>query len=127
DFDEMIDFITQSRFERLGVFTYSHEEGTHSFALADNVGQAVKEERAARVMQVQEQISLEINQSRIGNVCRVLVDRREGGVYFGRTEYDSPEVDNEVIIRTDSQLRVGDFVAVKVTDASEFDLIAEPQ
>lgn len=126
DFNEMLDFIRQSRFERLGVFTYSHEEDTHSYTLPDTVDPVTKEDRAAEVMRVQEQISLEINQARIGQVCRVLVDRREGGEYFGRTEHDSPEVDNEVIIRTDSPLRIGDFVTTKITDASEFDLIVEP-
>ena len=127
DFEDMVDFITQARFERLGVFTYSHEEGTHSYTLTDNVEQAIKEERAAQVMQVQERISMQINQARINQICRVLVDRREGCMYFGRTEQDSPEVDNEVIIQSESQLQVGDFVTVKITDATEFDLIATPQ
>jgi len=127
DFNDMIDFITKARFERLGVFTYSHEEGTHSHALPDNVEEAIKEERAAQVMRVQERISMQINQARINQVCRVLVDRREGGVYFGRTEHDSPEVDNEVVIQTESLLQIGDFVTVKITDATEFDLFATPQ
>ena len=127
DFNDMIDFITKARFERLGVFTYSHEEGTHSHALPDNVVEAIKEERAAQVMRVQERISMQINQARINQVCRVMVDRREGGVYFGRTEHDSPEVDNEVVIQTDSLLQIGDFVTVKITDATEFDLFATPQ
>src|SRR5690606_13921595 len=127
DFNDMIDFITKARFERLGVFTYSHEEGTHSHALPDNVEEAIKEERAAQVMRVQERISMQINQARINQVCRVMVDRREGGVYFGRTEHDSPEVDNEVVIQTDSLLQIGDFVTVKITDATEFDLFATPQ
>ena len=126
DFDDMIDFITKARFERLGVFTYSHEDGTHSHTLQDNVEEAVKQQRAAQVMQVQESISMQINQTRINQIMRVLVDRREGGTYFARTEYDSPEVDNEVIIQTESQLQIGDFVTVKITDATEFDLIATP-
>lgn len=126
DFDDMIDFITKARFERLGVFTYSHEDGTHSHTLQDNVEEAVKQQRAAQVMQVQESISMQINQTRINQIMRVLVDRREGGTYFARTEYDSPEVDNEMIIQTESQLQIGDFVTVKITDATEFDLIATP-
>lgn len=126
DFDDMIDFITKARFERLGVFTYSHEDGTHSHTLQDNVEEAVKQQRAAHVMQVQESISMQINQTRINQIMRVLVDRREGGTYFARTEYDSPEVDNEMIIQTESQLQIGDFVTVKITDATEFDLIATP-
>lgn len=126
DFDDMVEFITKAKFERLGVFTYSHEDGTHSYSLPDNVEEAIKEARAAQVMQVQEGISMQINQARINQICRVLVDRREGGIYFGRTEQDSPEVDNEVIIQTESQLQVGDFVTVKITDATEFDLIATP-
>ena len=126
DFDDMIDFITKARFERLGVFTYSHEDGTHSHTLQDNVEEAVKQQRAAQVMQVQESISMQINQTRINQIMRVLVDRREGDTYFARTEYDSPEVDNEVIIQTEFQLQIGDFVTVKITDATEFDLIATP-
>lgn len=127
DFDDMIDFVTKARFERLGVFTYSNEEGTHSYTLHGEVEEAIREQRATQVMQVQEGISMQINQARVSQVCRVLIDRQEGGVYFGRTEHDSPEVDNEVIIQTESQLQVGDFVTVKITDATEFDLIATPQ
>src|SRR5690606_37171221 len=90
DFDDMIDFITKARFERLGVFTYSHDDGTHSHTLQDNVEEAVKQQRAAQVMQVQESISMQINQTHINQIMPVLVDRREGGTYFARTEYDSP-------------------------------------
>lgn len=126
DFDDMTDFIRESRFDRLGVFAYSHEEDTHSFTLPDDVSAEAKEERAAEVMRIQEQISFQINRSRIGQTLRVLIDRRESGMYFGRTEFDSPEVDNEVIIRTDAPLPVGDFATVKITDATEFDLLATP-
>jgi ribosomal protein S12 methylthiotransferase len=123
DFEEMMGFIERSRFERLGIFTYSHEENTHSHSMADDVPDDVKQERAADVMELQQGISLEINQQRVGNTYKVLVDRKEGKDFIGRTEYDSPEVDNEVIINSaDNYLRMGDFVNVKVTSASEFDL-----
>lgn len=123
DFLEMMAFIERSRFERLGIFNYSHEENTHSHTMADDVPAEVKQQRADAVMELQQNISLEINQSRIGQILKVIVDRKEGGEYFGRSEFDSPEVDNEVIIQAkDTYLRIGDFVNVKITDASEFDL-----
>ena len=123
DFEEMMGFIERSRFERLGIFAYSHEDNTHSYSMADDVPDEVKQERAADVMELQQGISLEINQQRVGNTYKVLVDRKEGKDFIGRTEYDSPEVDNEVIISSaDNYLRMGDFVNVKVTSASEFDL-----
>ena len=118
-------FREKSRFERLGIFNYSHEENTHSFSMADDIPGETKQERADAVMALQESISLEINQSRIGKSLKVLVDRKEGGTYVGRTEYDSPEVDNEVIIHApDTYLRIGDFTNVRITGASEFDLTA---
>ena len=121
-------FVERSRFERLGVFTYSHEEQTHAHnTLKDELPQEVKEERANTVMALQEGISLELNQQRIGQTYKVLIDRLESGQYVGRTEYDSPEVDNEVVIdATDRYLRIGDFVPVKITDATEFDLYGQP-
>lgn len=123
DFLEMMTFIEKSRFERLGIFNYSHEENTHSHSMADNVPAEIKQQRSDAVMELQEGISLEINQQRIGQTMKVIVDRKEGGSYFGRTEFDSPEVDNEVIIdANENYLRIGDFVNVKITDASEFDL-----
>jgi ribosomal protein S12 methylthiotransferase len=123
EFEEMMGFIKRSRFERLGIFCYSHEDNTHSYSMADDVPDEVKQERAAEVMELQQGISLEINQQRVGNTYKVLVDRKEGKDFIGRTEYDSPEVDNEVIISSaDNYLRMGDFVNVKVTSASEFDL-----
>jgi ribosomal protein S12 methylthiotransferase len=126
DFDELMKFVERSRFERLGVFTYSHEENTHSHSFKDDVPSDVKQERADAVMELQQGISLEINQSRIGETLKVLVDRKEGGNFIGRTEYDSPEVDNEVIIDgTKDYLRSGDFVNVKVKAASEFDLTGD--
>lgn len=127
DFTQLLDFIERSRFERLGIFNYSHEENTHAYSFADDVPPEVKQERANAVMDLQQGISLEINQQRIGNVLKVLVDRKEGGNFVGRTEFDSPEVDNEVIIHAENDyLRIGDFVQVRITGASEFDLTAEP-
>ena len=127
DFNEMLEFVKDSRFDRLGIFTYSHEENTHAYNYDDDVPDDVKQERANIVMALQEEISLALNQEKVGKELKVLVDRLEGGVYFARTEFDSPEVDNEVLIETaDQHLRIGDFVTVKITGASEFDLTAEP-
>ncbi len=127
DFREMLDFVEQNRFERLGIFTYSHEEQTHSFSMPDDVPERVKQQRANAVMEVQEQISYEINRAKIGKTLRVLVDRKEGGNFVGRTEADSPEVDNEVLIDASSNyLRIGDFAHVTITEAREFDLIGVP-
>lgn len=123
DFEEMMGFIERSRFERLGIFNYSHEENTHSHSMNDDVPDEVKQERANDVMELQQGISLEINRAKIGKTFKVLVDRKEGGEFIGRTEFDSPEVDNEVIItNADNYLRIGDFVNVKVSSATEFDL-----
>jgi ribosomal protein S12 methylthiotransferase len=127
DFEEMMSFVERSRFERLGIFTYSHEENTHSYNLEDNVPEVLKQERANAVMELQEGISLEINQSRVGQQLKVLIDRVEGGNFVGRTEYDSPEVDNEVLINAkEHYLRVGDFANVNIIGATEFDLTAVP-
>jgi ribosomal protein S12 methylthiotransferase len=122
DFQEMLSFVERSRFDRLGVFTYSHEENTHSHSMADDVSEEVKQERSDAIMELQQGISLELNQAKIGHTFKVLVDRKEGGEFFGRTESDSPEVDNEVIIQSKDYLRIGDFVNVNVTQATEFDL-----
>lgn len=127
DFEEMMRFVEESRFDRLGVFTYSHEEDTHAYNFKDDVPEEVKQERANAVMELQERISLELNQEKIGKVFKVLIDRVEGGYFVGRTEYDSPEVDNEVIINAKEYfLRVGDFAQIKITDATEFDLTGIP-
>lgn len=127
EFEEMMKFVETSRFDRLGVFPYSHEDNTHSFTLSDSVPEEIKQERVDRLMELQQGISLELNQQKIGKTFKVLIDRKEGGSFYGRTEFDSPEVDNEVILdATKNYLRVGDFVMAKVTAASEFDLIAEP-
>ncbi len=124
DFAEMLDFVERMRFDRLGIFTYSHEEGTHAYGMADDVPEEVKHERANRVMDVQQGISEELNRAKIGQTLKVLIDRKEGGNFIGRTEADSPEVDNEVLIPAQDQyLRIGDFAMIEITDASEFDLV----
>lgn len=123
DFEELCSFVEQMKFERLGIFTYSHEENTHSYTLNDDVPADVKQQRANRIMEIQEGISFENNQSRIGKTFKVLFDRKEGGNYIGRTEFDSPEVDNEVLVDAkDTYIRVGDFANIKIEDATEFDL-----
>jgi ribosomal protein S12 methylthiotransferase len=125
-FEEMMRFVEHSRFDRLGVFPYSHEENTHSHSFADDVPADVKQERVDALMELQQGISLELNQAKVGKTIKVLVDRKEGGSFIGRTEHDSPEVDNEVIFEgTNEYLRIGDFVQAKVTSATEFDLMAQ--
>lgn len=127
DFAELMDFVETNRFERLGVFAYSHEENTHSFFMEDDVPEEIKRERVDRIMELQEPISLELNEAKVGKVFKVLIDRKEGGYFIGRTEFDSPEVDNEVLIEAQNHyLPVGDFVNVKITDATEFDLFGKP-
>ncbi|MES2621580.1 MAG: 30S ribosomal protein S12 methylthiotransferase RimO [Bacteroidota bacterium] len=126
DFDSLKGFIKDMRFDRLGVFTYSHEESTRAHDSEDNIPQEVKEQRAADLMSVQESISLELNQKKVGKEFKVLFDRKEGGYFIGRTEFDSPEVDNEVLIDAGKNyVRVGDFANVKITSAEEFDLYGE--
>lgn len=125
-FDEMMHFVEQSRFDRLGVFPYSHEENTHSYSFVDDVPAEIKQERVDALMELQQGISSELNQAKVGNTYKVLIDRKEGGNFIGRTEYDSPEVDNEVIFEGSSEyLRMGDFVQAKVISATEFDLMAQ--
>ncbi len=127
EFNELCDFIEEQKFERVGVFTYSHEEGTSGYALEDNVPEEVKAERASTLMEIQSKISQELNNGKIGKEYNVLIDRKEGNYYVARTEYDSPEVDNEVLIQASkSYLRIGEFTKVRITDAEEFDLYAEP-
>lgn len=123
EFQEMMTFIEKMRFERLGVFGYSHEENTHAYSLPDDVPAEVKQERIDAVMELQQGISLELNQAKIGSIQKVIIDRKEGGEFLGRTEFDSPEVDNEVILDGQKNyLRIGDFVNVNITHATEFDL-----
>lgn len=126
EFEELKTFIEDMRFDRLGVFTYSHEESTRAHNLEDTIPQEVKEQRAAELMGIQENISFELNQQRVGKEYKVLFDRKEGGYFIGRTEFDSPEVDNEVLVEaTNSYVRVGDFARVKITRAEEFDLYGD--
>ena len=126
EFDELRSFVEEQRFDRLGAFTYSHEEHTHSYSMEDTIPQEVKEERQAEIMAIQEGISAELNEEKIGNTYKVLFDRKEGGYFIGRTEHDSPEVDNEVMVSAkDQYVRVGDFANVKINDAAEFDLFGE--
>ncbi|MFM2286455.1 MAG: ribosomal protein methylthiotransferase RimO [Bacteroidota bacterium] len=124
DHEEMLQWIQDSRFERLGVFTYSHEENTHAHLLEDDVPAEVKQERADAVMDVQMGISAALNQDKVGNTYKVLFDRKEGPYFIGRTEFDSPEVDNEVLVEAkgDAYVRIGDFAHVKIDRAEEFDL-----
>ncbi len=127
EFEEMLSFAERMRFERLGVFTYSHEESTHAYSMEDKLPEEVKQQRADELMELQESISAGINQQKIGQTLKVLIDKKESGFYVGRTEHDSPEVDNEVLIdATRHYLRVGDFANITITDAAEFDLYGEP-
>ena len=126
DHDDMLRFVEDLKFDRLGIFTYSHEENTHAYSLVDDVPQETKVERAQAVMAAQESISAELNQQKVGKEFKVLFDRKEDNHFVGRTEFDSPEVDNEVLIdATDAYVRVGDFANVKIISASEFDLFGE--
>jgi ribosomal protein S12 methylthiotransferase len=126
DHDQLASFIREMRFDRLGVFTYSHEENTHAYNLTDDVPDTVKQERADELMAIQQEISREVNNAKTGHIYKVLVDRKEGGYYIGRTEFDSPEVDNEVLIDAAKfYARQGDFVNVKITRAEEFDLYGD--
>lgn len=127
DHEETLAWVEKTKFDRLGVFQYSHEENTHAYSLEDNLPANEKKRRAEAIMAVQQPISLAINASRIGKVVKVLVDRKEGKHFVGRTEQDSPEVDNEVLIPADKHfLRVGDFADIKITGAEEYDLTGEP-
>lgn len=125
DVEELKGFLQQHRFDRVGIFTYSHEEGTSAYGVEDDVPQEVKEERAREVMEVQQEISYEKNQEKLGREFKVLIDKKEAGRYLGRTEFDSVEVDNEVIVHANRTLRPGDFVQVKITKAYDFDLEGE--
>ena len=127
DFEILRDWVQEMKFERLGCFTYSHEENTGAFALVDDVPQEVKQARAAEIMDLQSQISWDLNQEKIGQTFKCVIDRKEGQYFIGRTEFDSPDVDNEVLVDASKHyLKTGDFVNLKITDATEFDLYAEP-
>ncbi len=126
DFQEMYDWVERSKFDRLGVFTYSHEENTHAYNFEDDVPEEVKKERADQIMELQSGISYELNQQKIGKTFKVLFDRVEGDYFIGRTEFDSPEVDNEVLVRKDADyIRLGDFAEIKITKADHYDLYGE--
>jgi ribosomal protein S12 methylthiotransferase len=124
DVDELEEFIMAQRFQRLGVFTYSQEDDTYAYILGDPIPAEVKEQRRSRIMQAQQQISFDENQKRIGQHVRVLIEEELSGEWRGRTEADAPEVDNEIYIRSDTPLTVGEFVIAEVEDAAEFDLFA---
>lgn len=126
DFNDLKNFVEEMRFDRLGVFTYSHEENTGAHKLDDDIPQEIKEQRAAELMEIQSAISYDLNQQKIGQIFKVLIDKKEGDFFIGRTAFDSPEVDNEVLIpAATNYLRVGDFANVKIIAAREFDLEAE--
>jgi ribosomal protein S12 methylthiotransferase len=122
DVDEVKAFLEQQRFDRVGIFTYSHEENTSAYELVDNISADEKERRAQEIMEVQQEISYEKNQDFIGRTLKVLVDKKESGRFLGRTEYDSVDVDNEVIIKSDKPIKIGEFVNVKIEKAYDFDL-----
>jgi ribosomal protein S12 methylthiotransferase len=123
DFDEMYSFVERTRFDRLGIFTYSHEENTHAFSLNDDVSDEVKRQRADEIMELQSGISYELNQKKVGNTYKILFDRAEGDYFIGRSEFDSPEVDNEVLVKkAEGFVRIGDFANVQITSADHYDL-----
>jgi ribosomal protein S12 methylthiotransferase len=125
DVEELKGFLGRQRFDRVGIFTYSHEEGTSAFGLDDNVPQEEKERRAQDIMETQQEISYELNQGKIGKVFRTLIDKKEAGRYLGRTEFDSVEVDNEVVIHSEKKLSIGEFYNVRMTKAYDYDLEGE--
>jgi ribosomal protein S12 methylthiotransferase len=124
-FEEMYRFVEKMRFDRLGVFQYSHEEDTHSYSLSDDIPSEEKQERTDLIMELQQGISQELNAKKVGNTYKVLFDRKEGDYFIGRTEFDSPEVDNEVLVSANQYVRLGDFAQVKITASEEFDLYGE--
>ncbi|MBC2839195.1 30S ribosomal protein S12 methylthiotransferase RimO [Robiginitalea sp. SC105] len=127
DFQVLKDWVRETRFERLGCFTYSHEENTHAYHLEDDVPEATKQARASEIMELQAQISWELNQEKVGKTFRCMIDRKEEGFFIGRTEFDSPDVDNEVRVDASKYyLRVGDFEDIRITEGGDFDLYGEP-
>ncbi|WP_418499982.1 30S ribosomal protein S12 methylthiotransferase RimO [Flagellimonas sp.] len=127
DFEILRDWVKEMRFERLGCFTYSHEENTHAYSLEDDVPEEVKQQRANEIMEIQSQISWELNQEKIGKTFQCIIDRKEGNHFVGRTEFDSPDVDNEVLIdATKHYVKIGDFTTIEIIDASDFDLYGVP-
>jgi len=127
DFEELKQWIIQTKFDRLGCFTYSHEENTHAYNLIDDVPESVKKKRMNEIMKIQSKISYELNQNKINKTYMCIIDRKEGNNYVGRTEFDSPDVDNEVLVDARKHyLKIGDFVNLKIVDSTEFDLYAVP-
>ena len=126
DHAELVNWVEAMRFDRLGVFTYSHEENTHAFALKDDVPARTKKKRADEIMEAQSHISLELNEEKVGRVFKTLIDKVEGDYYIGRTQFDSPEVDNEVVIpKSEGYLRIGDFAEIEIVRAEHYDLIGK--
>jgi ribosomal protein S12 methylthiotransferase len=125
DVEELKTFLQKMRFDRVGIFTYSHEEGTSAYDMIDDIPAEEKEARAQEIMEVQQEISLEKNQEKVGKIFKVLIDKKEAGRYLGRTEFDSVEVDNEVIIQSKKKLNIGEFVNVKITKAYDYDIEGE--
>jgi ribosomal protein S12 methylthiotransferase len=127
DFQTLREWVSEMRFERLGCFTYSHEENTHAYSLEDDVPEEVKQQRASEIMEIQSQISWELNQEKVGKTYRCIIDRKEGPYFVGRTEFDSPDVDNEVLIDAAKHyLKIGEFAQINITEAADFDLYGEP-
>ncbi len=127
DFETLKEWVSEMRFERLGCFTYSHEENTHAYSLEDDVPEEIKQQRAAEIMDIQSQISWELNQEKVGTNFRCIIDRKEGPYFVGRTEFDSPDVDNEVLIDAAKHyLKIGEFAHIRITEAADFDLYGEP-
>ncbi|MEN8124397.1 MAG: 30S ribosomal protein S12 methylthiotransferase RimO [Bacteroidota bacterium] len=127
-FEELKQFVIDSRFERMGCFAYSHEENTHAFSLSDNIPEEVKQKRVADLMEIQSQISFDLNQEKVGKVFKCIFDRKEGNYFIGRTEFDSPDVDNEVLVDADKHyIQIGQFINIKITEATEFDLYGVPE
>jgi len=126
-FEELKQFVIDSKFERLGCFTYSHEENTHAFALEDSVPEKIKEQRVSEIMEIQSQISFDLNQAKVGKVYQCIFDRKEGNYFIGRTEFDSPDVDNDVLVDASKHyIQLGHFINIKITEATDFDLYGEP-
>jgi ribosomal protein S12 methylthiotransferase len=126
DFEELVKFVQDTRFDRLGVFKYSHEENTYSAAnYTDNVSIATKNKRADIIMSIQKNISMETNKKAIGREYKVIIDRKEDSLYIGRTQFDSPEIDNEVIVRSTKPIKIGNFYTIRIKESSEYDLIGD--
>jgi ribosomal protein S12 methylthiotransferase len=125
EFNELKQFVREVRFDRVGVFTYSHEEDTQAFKLSDDVPDEIKQQRASELMEIQQEISLELNQAKLNKEYLMIVDREEGDYYIGRTEADSPEVDNEILLKNTTRLKIGEFYTGRIMDADAFDLFAE--